>query len=467
MRTRTVAAALLLAMSACALLRGGPPPRPPLGDEAEVHVYLLALPRDAERLSFAVEAVTIRRMDGAEVPLQVVTREVAGGGPGDQRLLAEARVPSGEYTAVEVKTASAALARDPDRSRLIVDPDPVRAPLPFRAARGRAAVVWLTLEPGAVSGVVSFAPRFSATLPPQTPPRAALYCTGAASLSVVAVDRGAREVTGVIPVPGTPRGLALDVDRARAYVALEREDRIEVVDMAVGVSAGSIRLSPGDGPGDLALAADGTLVVANQRSRSVAFVDPLAMAEVGRVQVGDEPTSLILDRAGRRAFVANRRSASVTELDVGNRAVLATVTTDPEPLRVALSRDGTLLYVVHRGSQYVATYAVPSLAPQSRVFLGLGATTIRVDPRTELLYVSRGGERRIAVLDPIALQQIDSIDVPGVVSYMAIDDAENTLLALVPERASIVVLDLTSRRRLAEIPVGASPYTFAFFGERL
>jgi hypothetical protein len=104
---------------------------------------------------------------------------------------------------------------------------------------------------------------------------------------------------------------------------------------------------------------------------------------------------------------------------------------------------------------------------QSRVFIGLGATTIRVDPRSELLYVSRGGERRIAVLDPIALQQMDSIDMPGAVSYMAIDDAENTLLALVPERASIVVIDLTSRRRVAEIPAGGSPYTFAFFGERL
>ena len=468
MRTRTAAAALLLAMSACALLKGGPPPRPPLGDEAEVHLYLLPLPRDAERLSFAVQAVTIRRMDGVEVPLEVKLSNVAGGcRPGDQRLLAEARVPPGEYVAVEVRSSSAALLGDGDLSRLLVDAEPVRAPLPFRVAPGRAAVVWLALEPGAVNGEVSFAPRFSATLPQQTPPRAALYCTASGALSVVAVDRGAREVTGVIPVPGTPRGIALDVERSRAYVALEREDRIEVVDVGVGVPVGSIRLSPGDGPGDLALATDGTLVVANQRSRSVAFVDPLSLAEVGRVPVGDEPTSLIVDRAGRRAFVANRRSGSISELDVGNRAVLVTVTTDPEPLRVALSRDGTLLYVVSRGSQYVATYVVPSLALQSRVFIGLGATTIRVDSRTELLYVSRGAERRIAVLDPIALQQIDSIDVPGAVSYMAFDEAENTLLALVPERASIVIIDLTSRRRVAEIPVGGSPYTFAFFGERL
>ena len=50
---------------------------------------------------------------------------------------------------------------------------------------------------------------------------------------------------------------------------------------------------------------------------------------------------------------------------------------------------------------------------------------------------------------------------------MAIDDAANTLLALVPERRTIAVVDLTSRTLLAEIPVGAEPYAVALAGERL
>jgi YVTN family beta-propeller protein len=270
-----------------------------------------------------------------------------------------------------------------------------------------------------------------------------------------------------MPVGGTPRGIALDVRANRAYVALFREDEVEILDVAASASMGRIRLSPGDGPADVALAPDGTLLVVNERSRTVSFVDPALMAEVGRVQVGDDPRSLLVDRTGQRAYVANRGSGTVTVIDVASRAVFGTIATDPEPLRVELSRDGTRLHVVHRGSAYLATFEVPTLAPLARVYVGLGATMIKVDPRTDLVYLSRGAERRIDVHDPLSLQVVDRIDVAGAVSYMAIDDAENALLALVPERRTIAVIDLTSRKLLAEIPVGAEPYTIALAGERL
>ncbi len=91
---------------------------------------------------------------------------------------------------------------------------------------------------------------------------------------------------------------------------------------------------------------------------------------------------------------------------------------------------------------------------------------MKVDPRTDLIYLSHGDDRRISVYDPVSLQPIDRFDVPGSVSHMTIDDAENTLLALVPERRAIAVFDLTSRKLLAEIPVGAAPYAVAFAGER-
>jgi YVTN family beta-propeller protein len=463
---RTAASALLVAGSACAAVRA-PPVLPPLGDEGEVHVYALALPRDAARLSFTVEAVSLARPDGSEVALQVAQREIADAAPGGQRLLAWGRVPRGEYASIAVKVGSAALGAEGERSRLLVEPDPARVDLGFRVSSGRAMVVWLGLGPASVRGDYSFAPHFSATIPPQTPPQVALYSTNGGAASVTAVDRGSRLVTGIMPVGGMPRGIALDAAESRAYVALFREDQLEVLDLGASASLGRIRLSPGDGPGEVALAPDRTLLVVNERSRTVSFVDPASGAEVGRVQVGDDPGSLLVDRSGQRAYVTNRASGTVTVIDVANRAVFGTIATDPEPLRAALSRDGSRLHVVHRGSAYLATFAVPSLAPQARVYVGLGATSIRVDPRTDLIYLSRGAERRISVHDPIALQAVDQLDVPGAVSYMAIDDAENTLLALVPERRTIAVIDLTSRELLAEVPVGAEPYTIALVGERL
>jgi YVTN family beta-propeller protein len=467
LRAGPVLAALLVAGPGCAALRAaGPPPRPPLGAEAEVRVYALPLPRDAELLSFAVEAVSLLRREDGGIPLGLAQRELSGAQRRGQRLLATARVPPGDYAGLSIKVAAATVAREGPPTRLLVEAEPARAELGFRLGAGETAVLWLQLAPAPIRSEFSFAPRFTATLPSRTAPQAALYCTDGAGASVTVADRVARVVTGLIPVAGTPRGIAVDPLAARAYVALERESQLQVLDLAYGTDLGRIPLLPGDGPTDVALAADRRLVVVNERSRTVAFVDPDAMVELGRVAVGDAPGALLLDRAGRRAFVVNRASATVTVLDVANRAVFGTITTDPEPVRVGLSRDGTRLYVVHRGSSYLSSWALPSLAPVSRVYVGLGATTLRVDARSDLIYVSRGAERVIAVHDPVSLQQIDRFDVPGEATYLAIDDAENALVAVIPERGVVAVIELTSRKLLAELPVGPEPYTVAFVGER-
>lgn len=467
MRIRTALAALLVAGSACAT-RPRPIQRPPpLAGEGEVQVYLLALPREAERLTFTIESVALRRADGSEVPLVLTQPTVSGAEPAAQRRLAWGRVPPGEYAGLLVKPGTATVTHDDERTRLLVAADPAAVDLHFAVDRGAAAVLWLSLKVQPIRAGAEFSPSLSAMLSPQTPPQIALYCTDAGASSVTVIDRRARLLTGEIPVGDLPRGVVIDRTGTRAYVALGGDDQIQVLDAAANASIERIRLTPGDGPRELALAADGTTLLSlNERSRTLAFVDVVGKTELGRVPVGDAPVALLLDRSGLRAYVVNRSSATITVVDVPRRTVIASLPTDAEPLRAQLSRDGSRLYVVHRGSAYLTIFALPSLALQPRAYVGLGVTTLKVDPRTDLLYLSRGDERRISVYDPVSFQPIDHFDVPGAVSYMAIDDAENTLLALVPERRAIAVIDLTSRKLLAELPVGADPYSLTLVGER-
>jgi YVTN family beta-propeller protein len=459
---------MLASVCACAAAGRTSTRLPPLGAEGEVSVYLLPLPREAERLAFTIDSVILRRDDGGEVPLQLVKGVVNGAEPRAQRRLAWGRVPPGQYEGVRLRAGSATLLRDDERSRLLVGEEPSRADVHFGLGEGTAAVLWLALKPAeSLHADFGFAPAFTATLAPQTPPQVALYCTDTGTASVTVLDRHARLVTGEVPVGAVPRGIALDRTAARGYVALEAEDQIQILDVAGNTAIGRIRLAPGDGPREVAFAGDGTtLVVLNGRSRSASFVDVVGLNELGRVPVGDAPEALLLDRAGRRAYVVNRGSATISVIDVATRTLVTTLATDPEPLYAQLNRDGSRLYVVHRGSAYLTVFALPSLAPQARAYVGLGATTLRVDSRTDLLYLSRGDERRIAVYDPVSLQPIDQFGVPGAVSYMAIDDAQNTLLALMPGRRGIAVIDLTSRKLVAELPVGAGAYVFAFAGER-
>jgi YVTN family beta-propeller protein len=465
MPVRSFVIVLALASTACATLRASPAAKP-LGDEGEVLVFLLPLPRDAERLSFTISGVSLLRADGGEAPLEVARPLIDGASGSAQQLLASGRVAPGDYAGVVLREASASVAHEDGPARLLVEPEATRAEIALHIAAGQAHVVWLRLGDLPVQRDFAFAPRFAAILPPQTPPQAGIYCTNTAGGNVTVVDRGSRLVTGTLPVVAGPQGIALDSLLGRAYVALPRADQVQVLDVGASATIGRIRLTPGDGPTELTLTPDGKLLVVNERSRTVSFVDPLAMSELSRVPVGDAPVAIVLDRAGRRAYVVNRGSSTISVLDVASAAVVATIATDPEPLRVQLSRDGSRLYVVQRGSMYLSSFALPSLAPLARGFIGLGAVTIKVDPRTDLVYLAREGEAALTVLEPVTMQIIDRFEVPGPVTYLAIDDVENALLAVVPGRRTVAVVDLTSRRVRAELPVGAEPHAIALSSER-
>jgi DNA-binding beta-propeller fold protein YncE len=266
-------------------------------------------------------------------------------------------------------------------------------------------------------------------------------------------------------------------------VALSGEDQIDVIDVAAGRSINRIRLAGGDRPRDLALTPDGKLlVVVNPGSRTAAFVDPLASVEVGRVRVGDDPTALVLDRSATRAYVLNRRGnptslvaptaaaissqGGITVLDLANRAVVASLTTDPEPVRAAVNRAGSALYVVCAGSQFLSVYSLPDLALVNRIFVGLGTRFVKVDSRTDLIYVGAGHERELHVYDPYSALPVDDFAVPDAVGWAAIDDLENALFTLLPERRGVAIVDLTSRKTLSVIEVGSEPYAVVLSGER-
>lgn len=466
--TRWLALLLLAPLAACQAHVHAAAGVPPLGDEAEVFVYLRPLPPEAERLGFEIASLDAVGADGAEVPLHVRMPSVARAHVAGERLLAWGRVPPGDYTGLAVHVSRATLAGEAGPADLVVPAEPARADLSFAAGRGAAVVVALELRyPPSLERTFRFAPAFAAAIPDRVVPDAAALCANAGMASVTVLDRRAHRISAVVPTAGSPRAVVLDRAARRAYVAVAGAAEVEALDLASGASLGVARLSPGDEPADVALTPDGrTLVVADEGSGVVSFVDPASLAEVKRVPAGDAPSAVLLDREGRRAYVLSRRSATLTVLDVANRAVVTTVATDPEPLRAALDAAGRRLYVVAAGSPYMTVLSVPDLAPAGRVFVGLGASGVLVDSRTDLVYVARADERQLQVFDPYSLAPVTFVDVPAPVGFMAIDDAENALWAVMPEARALAVVDLTTRALLATLDVGDAPAALALTGAR-
>jgi YVTN family beta-propeller protein len=465
MRVPAAVAALLVV--GCSLQARPVTGLPPLERDGEVYVYLSPLPREADSLAFTLSSISLQRDDGTEHALEVLAPEVSGAKSRGQRLVAFGRLPAGDYQAFLVKASKATTKGSQGKVDLIPSAEPTRRPLRFRVGERRAVVVALALDYAASTGKApEFSPTFAAEIPAKAPWQLVGYSANTDMSSLTVFDKQSRLVTGVVATGREPRGMALDPRANRLYVALSGADAIDVVDVVGSEVVSRINLAGGSRPRDLVLAPDGKLVVINPGSRTVSFVDPLSTQEVSRVPVGEDPWSILLDRGGQRAYVLNRRSNNISVIDVANRLPIRTVPTDPEPLWSQMNRSGDRLYVICAGSAFLTSFSLPSLEVVKRVHIGLGASSLKVDPRTDLIYVGKRDDDRLSVYEPFQFLSIDEFDVPGPVTYMAIDDVDNTLFALIPSLQRVAVIDLTSRRILAEFDVGRDPFEVTLSGAR-
>lgn len=470
-RARTAALLMCgLALAACQA-RAPRVMAPPLAgtDEGELYVYLQPLPAGFERLELTLASVAAVGEGGAEMPLEVGTRAVSGrNAPRDQRLLATGVVPAGAYQALLLHVVRATLGAGDGAADLLVPEEPIRVEIPFAVRARGGRVLWVSIRPSA-AGAGQY--RFDAALTAE-PARAAAsdvvsYAALPARDAVIAFDKRARQVFGLLHAAGEPRGIAIDGEGRRAYVALSGADEVVVFDSAAGEEVARIPLRPADAPLDLALVDDGrTLVALNAGSRSVAFLETDARLEVARVPVGDGATALVPNRTRTRVFVLTARPATITVLDVASRSTVLTAALEAEPVWVDGDRDGRRLYVAERGSPFLSVLTLPDLAPAGRVFIGLGVTYVKVDPRTDLVYLSRADASWLDVLDPLSQMVLDRIDLPGPAAAVHLDDAQNALFATIPSLAAIAVVDLTSQRLLGLVRTGSPPEDVAFPGER-
>ena len=451
-----------LALAACHPRIGPAEVRAPRGDEAELAVYLQ--PIEDTTLAIELAAAEAIRADGTAVPLVLGVSRISTATAGRQRLLAHGRVPAGDYSGLRVGVKRATFSGSgPRASDLALPDEPLRLPVPFAAPRDRGVVLDVVLRPDrAVGSGALFQPSAFAAFRPDRPAAPLLGLSAVDGSDALAVfDRRAHRVVGLLPTSPAPRGIAIDRARQVAYASSARGDRIQAFDLVTFDELQETLLRPGDRAATVALTPDGTvLIVANPGSDSVTFVDPVAGQVLERLSVQGEPMYLVLDRPGLRAFVVSRLTAAVTILDVQAQAIVRTVPVEAEPVRLEVSPAGDRLTVAYARAPFLTVYSLPDGTPLGRIYTGVGVSALLRDPRSNILYVATN-EARLQLFDPGTLLSVGTIDLPAAASYLAIDDAEEALLAVLPSRGSVAVIDLVSRQLRAEIEVGTGPHELA------
>jgi YVTN family beta-propeller protein len=442
--------------------------RPALEDEGEVFVYLDPLPQEAERLSFSLLEIAAVREDGSEIPLVLSLPEIKYRDVMRQRCLAYGPLSPGTYRGLSVRVKKADVRTEEGEAALSVDEEAAPITVSFTISRTKATQLSLTLQyRESISGAVHFAPAFSVSVSGRPLAGVTAFVSSRSSNDVAVIDKQKGRVTGMIATGSGPGGMAIDQMRVKVYVALSGDDAVDAIDAAVGGIIGRAQLRRGDTPAEVAVVPGGrTLLSANSGSDTVSFIDTGSLSETDRVSVGQEPVSLLIDGNGRKAYVFNRRSSTISVLDIPSRAVVATVGTEPEPLRGQFSRLGDKLYVICARSRYLTVINPQSLVLIGREFLGRVADSIKVDTKTDMIYIGWKWDNEVSVYDPLNYQLVDYIPTGGAVGYMTIDGEENNLYLVMPERKTIRAVNLISRKTVFETDLCANATYVTVMGER-
>lgn len=459
---------LLVIASIASCTPQSPPYRPALDKEGEILLYLQPMPMEAQRLSFGIESVSALREDGSSFPFSLSLEELKGAElVGKQKQLGSAIVPPGRYTGISIRVKNASVQREEGTAAYLVTQESVKVEHEFIVRKGQDVALFLTFDPAkSVKDNFSFTPAF--TLASYTKElRNLLGFISNSDLNNISVfNKVSMLILDSIATGREPRGIALDKTRGLAYVALSGDDAVQIIDVFSDSTLSRIRLNLGDEPREIAITGDGaTAVTANYGSNTASIIDTAGQFEAKRLSVGEGPVSVVTDPAGLKAYIFNSMSNSISVVDLARKEVGATITLDETPYRGDFSGKGDSLYVITMDSPNLLVIDPATLTVKDKIFVGLGALSIKVNTRTNLIYIGKR-DNEISVIDPFALMSIDMIGTRSSVKYLTIDAEENALLALEPESGRLQKINTVSKRVMGEAEIGQGAYAVVVMGER-
>jgi len=204
-----------------------------------------------------------------------------------------------------------------------------------------------------------------------------------------------RRVVARISQVDNPRGIAVDDEGGRIYVALAGSNRIAVVNSKNWQTE---QLVPErDKPEKLLWVPETkALYVTSIRDRALSVVDPRIATETAVIELNALPQDMLFDSARRRLIVSLQDLNEIAMLDSSNKIVGLFHVAASEPTSLALDDGRRRVYVAVR-------YAVLALnadtgAELFRIPAPGGTDSLILDPATNLLYAA-GGDGSVLAID--------------------------------------------------------------------
>ncbi|SAK73379.1 YVTN beta-propeller repeat-containing protein [Caballeronia catudaia] len=240
-----------------------------------------------------------------------------------------------------------------------------------------------------------------------------------------------------------------------------------------------------DGPRGLSLNKDGTrLYVANKGTSDLSEIDTSTGKAVRRVKIGKNPEFVRV--FGNYAYVtyepgesggppkpgepgkdddgASSPPAEIAIVDLKTLKVTHTVKSGHETEGVEFSPDGKLMLVTNEGDDTVSVYRVGTGKPVRTVKLAKGSRPrgIKVSPNGKQYVVTLENANKFVVLDGGSLKTVKTVDTKTGPYGVSFDPSGKRLLVAASRDKTLQVFDGATYEHMQDVPVGQRCWHFSF-----
>jgi len=282
--------------------------------------------------------------------------------------------------------------------------------------------------------------------------RLLVVCKGDQALEVI--DLASGTTTARITASGfTPHEVAATPDGIRAYLPIYSDvflgqpgtdgRHIDVIDLVGMRVADGIPIEFASRPHCAAVGRDGLLYVGTELDESVSVFDPSSRARIGRLPTGRPQSHMFtLSPDGSRAYTANVDTGSVSIIDVATESLVQVIEVAGVINRISVTSDGSTLFCADQEQSRlavidVATTDVRWIDLPSRAF-GTAAT-----PDGGSLIIALRGASQIGVIDLASRRLVAQIDVPSYPQEIVLHPDGSHAYSACDAARQVVEVDLT------------------------
>jgi YVTN family beta-propeller protein len=269
-----------------------------------------------------------------------------------------------------------------------------------------------------------------------------VYVSNEDGHTITVLDTASTQVISTIQVGKRPRGLKLNSDGSRLFVAV----------------SGLPKCPPTVPDEECAklkrdLTADG-----------VAIVDTTALKVVKVLHAGSDPEQFDMSADGRRLFIANEDTATTTVLDIESGKVLARIPVGREPEGVVTTPNGRWVVVTNESDNSVSFIDSRTLKVVKSVHVGKRPRDLAFTPDSRTAYVSGEFDSslyKITVPAGEPVERVVELRKEARPMGVILDARRARLYVSTGRGGTVAVVDVRTKKLIAEIPVGTRPWGIA------